>query len=76
MSAVAARAETAVPIDRLLKAWRGEIEADAATRLLTGIAKGPVIKDQSPASRYSAEATSNGPSSTRACLPTAQPMDL
>lgn len=29
MSAVAAPAETAVPIGRLLEAWHGEIEAEA-----------------------------------------------
>jgi rubrerythrin len=34
VSSEAVRAETAVPIERLLKAWRGEIEAEAVYSVL------------------------------------------
>jgi hypothetical protein len=34
MSAVAASPETTVPVERLLKAWRGEVEAEAVYSVL------------------------------------------
>ncbi len=74
---VAAAREARVSRIVVLSSWVVERDRmDTATRLLTRIAMARSSRTRAPASRYCAEATSNGPSFTRACLPTARPTDL